>query len=126
MLIPCILLSEYRAASQAVVGGMVMSKRVSNSCCCFGAAAQSKSLSVGHLEQKQAQTEAETTAFTAQQCSPWLQAGRLSTIHMRTFHYAITYFLLYPLFAGVRATLHWNTNIRAQVQSYEVYLEEQQ
>lgn len=73
VLILCILLSEHRAASQAVVGGMVMSKPVSNSCCCFGAAAQSKSLSVGHLEQKQAQIEAEATAFTAQQCSPWLR-----------------------------------------------------
>lgn len=49
-LILSILLSENRAASQAVVGGMVMSKRVSNSCCYYGAAAQSKSLSVGHLE----------------------------------------------------------------------------
>lgn len=45
-----------------------MSKRVSNSCCYYGAAAHSKSLSVGHLnqEQKQAQREAETTLLPSQ------------------------------------------------------------
>lgn len=102
VLILCILLSEHRAASQAVVGGMVMSKPVSNSCCCFGAAAQSKSLSVGHLEQKQAQIEAEATAFTAQQCSPWLRGGK-------AFNYSheilpLCYHILPPLPAVCRST----------------------
>lgn len=50
LLILCIRRSENRAASRAVVGGMVMSERVSNSCGYYGAAVQSKGLSVGHLE----------------------------------------------------------------------------
>lgn len=45
-----------------------MSKRVSNSCCYYGAAAQSKSLSVGYLEyrKKQAQRDAETALLLSQ------------------------------------------------------------
>lgn len=56
------------AASQAVVAGMVMSKRVSDSRCYYGAAAQSKSLYVCHLEseQKQARREVQATKLPSQ------------------------------------------------------------
>lgn len=58
-----------------------------------------------------------TTAFTAQQCSPWLQ-GKGFQLFTGAFHNALTYFLLDPLSARVNATLHGKSDIRVQVQSY--------
>lgn len=87
LLIPCILPSENRAARRAVVGGMAMSKPVSNSVCCHGAAAQSKRLSVGHLDSYEQQQQ----RLTAPQCSPKAAGGK--AFQLFTSSYAIT--LLY-------------------------------
>lgn len=103
-LIPCILVSENRVASQAVVGGMVMSKRVSNSCCYYGAAAQSKSPSVGHLEWEQKQVE--TTQLPSQlnfvhhgyrvEAFSYSQAPSIILLHM-FFSIRCLYFLLFSI-----------------------------
>lgn len=126
LLILCILVSENRAASQAVFRGMVMSERVSewvsNSCCCYGAAAQSKSLSFCWSSQAKTSPREEQRLHcclhTAQQCSPWLQ-GEGFQLFTSSFHYALTCFLLHPLCA--RVAYEQCCNIRAQVQSYNVF-----
>lgn len=79
---------------------------MSNSSCCYGAAAQSKSLSVGHLEngQKQAWREAETTLLSSQHDS----------VHhgYRGVFYALTYFLIFSV-----CKRNSNTELEEQYQS---------
>lgn len=100
-----------------------MSKRVSNSFCYYGAAAQSKTLSVGHLkqEQKQARREAETTLLPSQ----------LNSVHhgykAKAFNYSPAPSI--RLSHGVKATLHWRATLElsfCHIMSFEMFSEEQQ
>lgn len=95
-------------ASRAVVGGMVMSKWVSKSCCHYGAAAQSKSLSVGHLEHRQKQAPRDVRLHCCLHSSPWLRGQGFN--YSRAPPIVLSY--------RVKATRHWESNIRAQVLSY--------
>lgn len=114
LLILWILSRGDRAASQAAGEGTAISKRVSDSCRYYGAAAQSKTPSVGHLGKKRTKTspgEAETTRLPSQLHS--VHHGYRAKASDYS-HVLLTSFLLRLLFIRVKATLHWrSSSIRA-------------
>lgn len=117
-------LSENWVASQAVVGATVMSKRLRLRVSVIVKQLHNQRVFLLVISSKN-KTSPErssdyTTAFTAQQCSPWLQCKGFQ-LFTSSFHHALVCFLLYLLLAGVKATLHWKSNIKAQVQSHNAF-----
>lgn len=90
------------AASQAVPGGVLMSKRVSESHCYYRTAALSKSLSVGPVDQKQkwAQSGADTG----------LKPSQFSSVHHDDRANTLNYSRIPTLTWKKKVTLLWKDN----------------